>query len=258
MKFIKFILKVLLPIIILTVTFGFALENITIKAITEDIMSKKVSDYIADNVVNDLDIDTLEELENEIRTSKYVENITAKYVDIIINNLIYDKKEKLNIENEIDKILENEYFGEMTEGKKVEIKNNLKKCSVNLEEKLEENLTTSFNNYNFMLILKVYEVFTNTSFRIIMLLSLMIDMILLILLEKAKALKSIQIGIFVVSIISLIIFIILKLILASLEQQLFGGWINNVNLNVVMLFIIAELMISTILCFIRKRVYIKK
>lgn len=256
MKLIKFLLKMLLPILMLALTLSFVLESITVKTITEKVMSKKVSEYVLDNVIIelDVDVDALEKLEQEIRTSDYAERITSKYIETVINNVIYEKSESLNIESEIAEILENDYFSEFSEEKKTEIKNSLEQRSIDLERELEENLPTSFGNFNVTIVLKVYDVCTDISFRVTMLMLLVINIICLVLLEKVYVLKSIQISLVIISIISLIIFICLKLGLNILNQHFFGGLIGSVNLNMLMFLILVEFLVSMVLYSIRKKV----
>lgn len=123
-----------------------------------------------------------------------------------------------------------------------------------MERELEENLPTSFGNFNVTIVLKVYDVCTDISFRVTMLMLLVINIICLVLLEKIYVLKSIQISLVIISIISLIIFICLKLGLNILNQHFFGGLIGSVNLNMLMFFILVEFLVSMVLYSIRKKV----
>lgn len=256
MKLIKIILKILLPILLVAITMSFILENIVTKTITKDIMAKKISGYFLDNIIYDFDIDTLEKIENEIRTSRYTEKVTSKYIDILINNLVYKENQKLDITDEVTLIIEKELKNEISEEKKSEIHNNLKEQGIRLEERLENSLPIGFDSYNFIFLLKIYSIITSFAFRIITFLLLIANIILIIILERFEALKGIQIGISITAIISLIGVILIKIFSNFIEQRLSGGWIDNININMLLIFIIIEVIISICIYFIRKN-YIK-
>ena len=69
MKKIKLSLKIFLTIFLILITTSFIAENIVIKTVTSNIISKKVSGYLLDKIVYDVDIDELGKIENNIRKS---------------------------------------------------------------------------------------------------------------------------------------------------------------------------------------------
>ena len=85
----------------------------------------------------------------------------------------------------------------------------------------------------------------------------LLDIIGLILLEKQQVLKTIQISMFVTAIISIIVFIGIKVLSTYIEQYLSGGWIDNINLNILIGCIIVEIITGFILLIIRKALYKK-
>lgn len=88
MKVIKLMLKILLPILLLIITASFVLENVVVKTITEEIMAKKISGYILDEIILDIDSNKLIDIDERIRDSKYCEKITFQYVNVLIANTI--------------------------------------------------------------------------------------------------------------------------------------------------------------------------
>ena len=67
MKKIKLSLKIFLTIFLILITTSFIAENIVIKTVTSNIISKKVSGYLLDKIVYDVDIDELGKIENNNR-----------------------------------------------------------------------------------------------------------------------------------------------------------------------------------------------
>lgn len=257
MKFVKVILKILLPILLVAITMSFILENMVTKTMTEEIMAKKISGYFLDTIIYDFDVEILGKIEDKIRTSKYTEKITSKYVDILILNLVYNKNQKLDIIDEINLILEKELKNEISEEKKEEIENRLKGKSIQLEERLEDSLPKGFSHYNFTVFLKIYNTIISFTFRIVVFLGMVVNIILLLILERDEALKSVQIGILITGIISLVGAILIRIFSNFIGQYFLGGWIHNINMVMLIIFMIIEIIISIVIYWIRKNVDMK-
>lgn len=241
-QFIKLILKILLPIFLLVITMSFIIENTAIKTISNDIINKKISGYMLDEVINEINDDTFYEIADKIENSKYMDDITQKYLDVLIG-----KSEKIDIKEEINLILENDLGDTISEDLKYKIVDYVNEKSMYLENALEigtEETTTE--------ILNVYSIFTSVSLRIVFLILVLLDIIGLIILEKKDVFKTLQISSVITAVLSIIIFIILKILSTYIEQRLSGGWIDNINLNLMMIFIIVEIAIGFILFVVRK------
>lgn len=254
MKVIKLFLKILMSILFILISMSFVLENVAIKTITKDVISKKISGYFLDNIIYDFDIDTIEEIEDKVRFSKYTENITSKYIDILVSNLAYNQNNQFDITNDITQIVEKELKDILSQEQKNKIYEFVQKQSSSLESRIENDIPTGFNTYDIVLFMKIYGIFTNIIFRVVMIGLLFIDIIVLTLLEKKHIFKDIQVGILSTVIFSLIVFILIKIFSRIIEQNFTGGWIDNINLNMLVFFIIVEVILSLILYFIRIRV----
>ncbi len=253
MKVIKLMLKILLPILLLIITASFVLENVVVKTITEEIMAKKISGYILDEIILDIDSNKLIDIDERIRDSQYCEKITFQYVNVLIANTIYDENKKLDITEEIKSIIEKELKNEIEESKKEKLYHYLQEQSENLVGRLESYLPIGYNRYDIPpLFLQLYHAMTNLNFRIIVGLVLVIDIITLIVLEKYKALKSFQLGLMITAIVSIIVFAIIKICSNYIEQTLTGGWVDNINLNLLITFIVVEIVSSIVLYLIRR------
>ena len=240
--YIKIILKIVLPILLFIITMSFVIENVAVKTISKDILTKRVSGYMLDEIINEVDNDTLYEIADKIENSPYMEEITGKYLDVLTG-----KNENIDIMEEINQILEEDLQNEIPENVKSNIKSYVSEKSEEIENRLEigiEGTTTQ--------VLNIYGQFTSFEFRITCIILYLLDIIGLIVLEKQQVLKTIQISMFITAIISMIAFIGFKILSTYIEQDLSGGWIDNINLNMLLGCIIVEVILGFIVLIIRK------
>ena len=250
MKQVKSILKIFLTILFIIITMSFAVENIITKTIAENLVAKKISGYILDEVIYNFDIDTLGKIEDKVRNSKYIQEITAKYLDILISNCINNENKEFNINNEINKILDKELDEYLSPEKKKEIMNYVGKQGTRISEILQKNVSDGFDTYNFRGYFETYNVITSPVTRILILIFITADIVLLIILEKKKALKAIKNSLIIIAIITAICAILIKLGTRFIGQHYTGGWIDNININILIYLFIAEIIISGIIYFI--------
>lgn len=246
--FIKIILKILLPIFLFIITMSFVIENVAVKTISNDILTKRVSGYMLDEIINEVDSNTFYEIAEKIENSPYMEEITGKYLDVLTG-----KSENIDITEEINQILEEDLQNEIPEDIKDDIRSYVSEKSEEIEDRLETEMKGPVTD-----ILNIYGQFTSLEFRITFIILCLIDIIVLILLEKQQVLKTIQISMFITAIISIIAFIGIRAMSTFVEQYLSGGWIDNINLNMLIGCIIAEVIIGFILFMIRRALYKKE
>lgn len=246
--FIKIILKILLPIFLFIITMSFIMENVAVKTISNDILKRRISGYMLDEIIDEVDNDTFYEIAEKIEGSPYMEEITGKYLDALTG-----KSENIDITEEINQILEQEDLqNEIPEDIKDDIRSYVSEKSEEIEDRLEMGVKGTATE-----VLKIYGQFTSFEFRITFIILCLLDIIGLILLEKQQVLKTIQISMFVTAIISIIAFIGIRVLSTYIEQYLSGGWIDNINLNMLIGCIIVEVIIGFILFMIRRALYKK-
>ena len=241
--FIKIILKILLPIFLLLITMSFIIENIAVKTISDDILVKEVSGYMLDEIIDEVDNDNLSEIAEKIENSPYMEEITEKYLDVLSG-----KSENINIEEEINQILDEDLKGEIPENIKEDVRSYVSEKSEEVENKLE--METEGDSVT--KILNIYGKITSFEFRVTLIILCLLDVILLVVLEKQNVLKTIGITMFIVAIISILVLIIINILSTYIKQRLSGGWIDNINLNSLIGCIIAEVIIGFILLIITR------
>lgn len=250
--FIKIILSIIFGISLALITLSYIFESTVTKTFSQEILSKKISGYFLDEIIYDVDINELEKIENNIRISKYTNKISIKTIQTIVKNLGYNENLKLDISKEIDSlILENmpkELYNEKAQSTKVNLTKNL----TNIEEKLERSVIELFGK-QYATILKTYNVLTSINLRIAMMLTSVISIIVLVILERTKVLKIIQINIIIIMTFTIIAFVIIKKLSNFIDQRLAGGWLSEINLQLMIIFIIIEFIISLVLFIIRKK-----
>lgn len=251
-KCIKILLSILLTLGLILITMSFTIENIVVKTFSQEILSKKISGYFLDEIIYDVDINNLEKIEYNIRNSEHTSKITSKFIKTITKNVVYNENINLDISKEIDLLISENMPDDLYNEKANSTKEYLNKMITNTEKNLEENLVYSFGDY-YITILKIYNIFTNIYFRIVMLLIFIISIIGLAIIEKYKSLQVIQIGCFITAIITGIAFVIIKLLSNFIDQRLAGGWLSSVNLSLMIIFIIIEFIISLGLFIVRKK-----
>ena len=241
--FIKIILKILLPIFLLLITMSFILENMAVETISDDILVKEVSGYMLDEIIDEVDNDNLSEIAEKIENSPYMEEITEKYLDVLSG-----KSENINIEEEINQILDEDLKGEIPENIKEDVRSYVSEKSEEVENKLE--MGTEGDSVT--KILNIYGKITSFEFRVTLIILCLLDVILLVVLEKQNVLKTIGITMFIVAIISILVLIIINILSTYIKQRLSGGWIDNINLNSLIGCIITEVIIGFILLIITR------
>lgn len=250
-KWMKGIVSILLTVSFLLITMSFILENTVVKTFSQEILSKKVSGYFLDEVIYDVDIDHLQKIEDNIRNSRYTDKITAKFIQTIVENVGYDKDVEFDVSEEIDAlVLENmpqEFYNEKGKATKEYLNENIG----TIEKNLEENLVRAFGK-PYLTILKLYDVLTSICLRVAMILICIVTIIVSIRTEKANALEIFQTSSIVTMTVTLLAFIIIKLLSNVIDQRLAGGWLSRINLNLMILFILLEGVIILALFLIRK------
>ncbi len=252
MKYLKIILKILLTLLLITIIISFIFENIVIETFSQEILAKKISGYSLDEFIYDVDIDELGKIENDIRNSKETKEITKKFINTIIDNVVYNKNKQMDLEKEIDLLILQNISQEISEEKLNTIKEYITEQITNTEERLERNLLYSFGN-DYLIILKAYNIFTNIYFRIIVISLCIVDIVVLIVLEKYKILKYAKICSSIITIFSLIILGIITLMSNFIDQKLAGGWLQSINVNSLIVAIIVETIITFLLFIIEKK-----
>ena len=253
MKCIKIVLKILLILCLIVMSMSFVIKHIVIDTFSQEILSKKVSGYLLDEMVYDVDINELGKIEDNIRNSKTTKKITAKFIETVVENVIGNKKIEMNIENEVNTLIKDYMPKETSEEKLQNMKKNTIKQIARIESGLQDGLMEDSEN-TYLTIFKIYNLLTNIYFRIIILSVTVILTIVLIVLERSRALKSIRNVCLITTAFMIVIFILIKLITDFIDQKFAGGWLQEINTDSLTISIILGVIISSSLFLIYKHI----
>lgn len=257
MKYIKKILKILLFLLLLTIIISFVIENMVVNTFSQEILSKKISGYLLDEIIYDVDINKLELIEQNIRNSSSAKNITSEFINTLIKNILNNEDKKINIEKDVD-ILISKYMSNQIPNEKLKsIKEDVIEEMTNTEQNLQNNLLYSFED-NYIIILKIYDIITNIYFRLIIIVLCIINLVILCWLEKYAILESIRNISIILTSVLMIILIIIKLLSNFIDQKLAGGWLQDINVNALIISIVIFAIISVLLILINKNIKIGK
>ena len=78
-KFLAILLKILLPILLILVTMSFIIENIAVKTISNDIVTKRIEGYMLDEIINKVDDDTLIEMIKLVQDGNSMRSVSLQY-----------------------------------------------------------------------------------------------------------------------------------------------------------------------------------
>ena len=257
MEYIKKILKILLFLLLVTIIISFVIENMVVNTFSQEILSKKISGYLLDEIIYDVDINKLELIEQNIRKSSSAKNITSEFINTLIKNILNNEDKKINIEKDVD-ILISKYMSNQIPNEKLKsIKEDVIEEMTNTEQNLQNNLLYSFGD-NYIIILTIYDIITNIYFRLIITVLCIINLVILCWLEKYEILKSIRNISIILTIALMIILIIIKLLSNFIVQKLAGGWLQDINVNALIISIVIFAIISVLLILINKNIKVGK
>ena len=252
MKYIKTLLKILLFLFLIALIMSFVIENIVVNTFSQEILSRRVSEYLLNEIVSDVDTNNLETIDDSIRNSESTKKITAKFINTVIQNIVNNEEIEMNIEDDVDTLIL-EYMPDKISNEKLQnMRANIVKKITNTEERLQDNLLYSFGD-NYLIILTTYNIITNIYFRIIIAILLLIDIVILCIWEKYKVLRTIRNISIIITIVMLGTFILIKMLSNFIDQRLAGGWLQQVNTNAVIISIVIA-SITTILLIIIDRI----
>ena len=192
-KFLKFILTFVLFVLITILCLSFSLKEVVIDTLSKEVVSGKIVEEVTDlirNYVGD-DYSTLHKLEENIKNSDAIYNITNEYIDSITKDVISNNDIKnIDANKYIEKIIDENK--EVLEENGVHItKDNLEKIKeeldnnkldniyVNVVNNVKNNITKEEKGF-----IRMYNKFITPSFRFIIFICIIITIILIAFIKK--------------------------------------------------------------------------
>ena len=146
MKYIKITLKIFLFLFLITLIMSFIGERIVVDTFSQEILSKKISGYVLDEIIYDVDINEIKKIDYDIVNNKLMKEITSKFIYTITENIIYNKNINFDIKNEVDNLISQTMFNYFSNEKIQEIKTYVIEKLVGVQENLQDSLLSSFSD----------------------------------------------------------------------------------------------------------------
>lgn len=252
MKYIKITLKIFLFLFLITLIMSFIGERIVVDTFSQEILSKKISGYVLDEIIYDVDINEIKKIDYDIVNNKLMKEITSKFIYTITENIIYNKNINFDIKNEVDNLISQTMFNYFSNEKIQEIKTYVIEKLVGVQENLQDSLLSSFSD-KYLIVLRLFNYGTNFYFRLVIFILLFINIVILCFIEKIKVINSFKIINLLVLIFMLFGFIGIKLLSNLIDQKLAGGWLKDINMKSLIIGIIVVAIIC-VLFFLLDRV----
>lgn len=256
-KFFNVLLSIILTVLLMILISSIGIKSTLTKILSETFTQKQISEYILDEIFYDYDTDILIKLGNEIRSSSYIDKITEKFLNNIISNIVNNKNENLVIKNELNNIIDSK-LTEISQSQREKIKAGVDKVNFNeLEDKLTINVKNNLTPME-LTILKIYNILSNTWFRIIIFLLIVFNIIGIVVINNniLKTINKIGVSCIVSSIIIIFGIIAVKLGSIYLSNTLLGRT-TDINMNLIIILTMLDLVIGLGFTII-KSVYSKK
>ena len=252
MKYIKITLKIFLFLFLITLIMSFIGERIVVDTFSQEILSKKISGYVLDEIIYDVDINEIKKIDYDIVNNKLMKEITSKFIYTITENIIYNKNINFDIKNEVDNLISQTMFNYFSNEKIQEIKTYVIEKIVGVQENLQDSLLSSFSD-KYLIVLRLFNYGTNFYFRLVIFILFFINIVILCFIEKIKVINSFKIINLLVLIFMLFGFIGIKLLSNLIDQKLAGGWLQDINMKSLIIGIIVVAIIC-VLFFLLDRV----
>lgn len=252
MKYIKITLKIFLFLFLITLIMSFIGERIVVDTFSQEILSKKISGYVLDEIIYDVDINEIKKIDYDIVNNKLMKKITSKFIYTITENIIYNKNINFDIKNEVDNLISQTMFNYFSNEKIQEIKTYVIEKLVGVQENLQDSLLSSFSD-KYLIVLRLFNYGTNFYFRLVIFILFFINIVILCFIEKIKVINSFKIINLLVLIFMLFGFIGIKLLSNLIDQKLAGGWLQDINMKSLIIGIIVVAIIC-VLFFLLDRV----
>lgn len=247
----KKILNVLIILIItisyLFLTGNYIINNNLYSTISSAFTSKRVSSNIITAIYNkvpNISIEKLGSIQSSIESSPYMNDISKKYVNAMVNDIQNGKASRVNIDNELDEIL-SQLENEFSKLELFKIKQEIK--SIDFNSVYEYSFDSIVNDNIVKPILKIYNI-TN-KYKNVFCILLVISFVSLFLINKKRKYKIFAYTFSTLEIISLIFVLFERFILEKKLMLLMNesSYLININIFYVFMFIF---LILTIILFI--------
>lgn len=243
-RFFNIVLTIILTILIIVIIGSFGIESSLTKTLSDTFTQKQIASYILDEAIKNYEIDELSEVNENIKSSKYIDTITNKFIKVIVLDISNNKDTNIDISKELNKIIEKDIDG-ISKDDKETIKEAVDKIDFNSMKDRFVKIIKNNLNENVVVILKVYNVVTNVWLRIVTTILTICGIVIIFKINdnKFNAMSKIGISSIISSIIIIIGTIFTNIEAWHLTNRLLGRT-TNINTTFFIVISILDLIIG--------------
>lgn len=249
----KIFLKIILTLSLITLTISIITQNVVVTTLSNDIVAKKITSLVLDKTINDIDTDKLGLLEQALVKSGYIEKITQKYIDNEINNIINNTNNKIDTTADINNMLDEYLTGLVPNQSLEEIKEYVNEKVLTIRDNIQSVSDNTFSE-KYKPVLQIYSILTSSFLKTVTIILSIFSTFILVILERKKVVKTFAHISLILSLTSLIMYITISLATNYIDQNIMGGLLSEINLNLPLTLFIAFLIASIILLILPKTI----
>lgn len=246
-----------LIILIIVISYLFLTGNYIINknlysTISSMFTGKRVSSYIITAVYNkipNMPIEKLGSIQSSIESSSYMDDISEKYVNAMVKDIQTGEASRVNIDDEIDKIL-SQFDGDFSKLELFKIKQEIKNLDFN--SIYEYSFDSVVNNSLVKPILKIYNI-TN-KYKYVFCILLVVSLVSLFLMNKARKFKIFAYTFCALGVMSLIFILFERFFLEQKLMLLMNESSYIININIFYAFMIIFLAAAILLFILSTKV----
>lgn len=246
-----------LIILVIVISYLFLTGNYIINknlysTISSMFTGKRVSSYVITAIYNkipNMPIERLGSIQSSIESSPYMNDISEKYVNAMVKDIQTGEASRVNIDDEIDKIL-SQLDGEFSKLELFKIKQEIKNSDFN--SVYEYSFDSVVNNNLVKPILKIYNI-TN-KYKYVFCILLVISLISLFLMNKTRKFKIFAYTFCALGVSSLIFILFERFFLEQKLMLLMNESSYIININIFYVFMIIFLAAAILLFIISTKV----
>lgn len=253
-KVINVLLIIGISILYLLIVGNYIINNSLYNVISNTFTSKRISSNIITAVYNkvpNISINKLSDLQVKLEKSPYIDSISKKYIDTMVEDIKTGKPSRVNIDYELDELVSS-MSDEFSKLELVKIRQEINNSDINSVYEYSFNKLVSNNNSLSIFILKVYNL--TCSYIYLFYILLVIFIVILFIINMKQKLRIFGITFSILSVVSLIFMIFEKQVLEKKLMVLLNESSELININIFYILTAVFVVLSILLLFFHNKV----
>lgn len=253
-KFINILLILAISVLYLLIIGNYIINNNLYTTISNTFTGKRISSNIITAIYNkvpNISVDKLSDLQEKLGKSPYIDSISKKYIDTMVEDIKTGKPSRVNIDYELDELVSS-MSDDFSKLELVKIRQEINNSDINTVYEYSFNKLVSNNNSLSKFILKVYNLTNSYISLFYILLAVFIIILFVINLKQKSRIFGIAFG--TLGVVSLVFMIIEKQVLEKKLMLLLNEGNELININIFYILTVVFIVLSVLLLLIHNRV----